>query len=468
MRTPTLAYLSIIAIALCLCLQSCKARNDATSKVKRVQYSQAKAAESATRACQSTTELTSRNLCFLAEYSKQLLSQSSDYDDITTQVNEKLSRKGVTKFLPMSRFRISPKPGGTCFSHDSNPIEAESFWNNQVEPIRKQIENVAEFLAQYHVDMDGQDPGPFGIQDVELCPITVTEGRKIALHGSTLTLGLPVKGIVSKTYGWYSFIELRKMWDSGDIFEKSYSIKQAATDLFAGRQTPFVWILGNPVGQARSALRQFLKNQGGELLSKLDRLISSSSQLSPKDRAKSISSILSLDPSDESSKKFYAPAALTYSSSELQEILESSKGEELLQEWKCQTEKILASSEIANAAIGGLVERSDSTNVNYDIKASWVAVANFHNINVDVLGAFANHSQFIETPRTNEQKFNFEVKAQGKVVVVTGDQVNVTAALNVLLASVQRTIYSESLFQTMKNISKVPDKGQWCVSQQSR
>ena len=85
----------------------------------------------------------------------------------------------------MSTYRITPKQGGTCFSSSENPIESENFWNNQVEPLRKQIEHVAEFLAQYHVDLDGQDPGPFGVKDVELCPITVTDGRNHAFNGKT-------------------------------------------------------------------------------------------------------------------------------------------------------------------------------------------------------------------------------------------------------------------------------------------
>lgn len=442
---------------------SCKPRGEGgSSQVKRIQFTQTKAAESAQRKCQSASDVTSRNICFLSEYAKALLSQTSDYDDITNQVKEKLVQKGIKTSLPMSSYRITPKQGGVCFNSESHPIESESFWNNQVEPLRKQIEHVAEFLAQYHVDLDGQDPGPFGIKDVELCPITITDGRKISLHGSTLTIGLPVKGVISTTYGWYSFIELRKLWDSGEIFERHYSVKQAVVDLFAGKQTPFIWQLGNPVGQIRNTIRQFLRSKGQDLIQRLEKLRASPSRLSSVEQGKTIRAVMHLDESSPESKQNYIPDVLKEVNVKLDEVLGAGKASDLVAEWLCLVERAVSSPEISNAAIGGLMERSDSTNVKYDIKASWVAVANFHNINVDVFGGFTNQSRFIESPKSSSQNLNFQVKAEGKVVVVTGDQVNVSAAMNFLVESVQRSLQSETLYNAVRNVAMVPDRGQWC------
>jgi hypothetical protein len=114
------------------------------------------------------------------------------------------------------------------------------------------------------------------------------------------------------------------------------------------------------------------------------------------------------------------------------------------------------------------MERSDSTTVKYDIKASWVAVANFHNINVDVFGVFSQQSRFIETPKTSGQSLDFQVKAEGKVVVVTGDQVNVSAAMNFLMPSIQRSLQSETLYLAVRNVASVPDRSQWCVGRGNR
>jgi len=443
---------------------SCKPRGEGgSSQVKRVQFSQTKAAEAARRKCESASDATSRNICFLSEYARVLLSQTSDYDDISNQVREKLEQKRIKKFLPMSIYRITPKQGGVCFSSSENPIESENFWNNQVEPLRKQIEHVAEFLAQYHVDLDGQDPGPFSVKDVELCPITVTDGRKISLHGSTLTIGLPVKGVLSTTYGWYSFVELRKMWDSGDIFERTYSVKQSAVDLFAGKQTPFVWRLGNPVGQIRNALRQFLRVKGDDLTSRLEKLRDSPSRLSSEDQGRTIATVMQLDESSPEANQNYIPEVLKETKASFDGILKAGKGSDLIAEWLCQAEKSANSAQISSAAIGGLMERSDSTSVKYDIKASWVAVANFHNINVDVFGAFSQQNRFIETPKSSGQNLDFQVKAEGKVVVVTGDQVNVSAAMNFLMPSIQRSLQSETLYLAVRNVASVPDRSQWCV-----
>lgn len=453
----------VAVIVTTVLISGCKPRGDnSSSQFKRAQFAQAKAEESAQRQCQSASDATNRNICFLAAYARTLLSQTSDYDDISNQVKEKLEQKGIKKFLPMSTYRITPKQGGTCFSSKSNPIESESFWNNQVEPLRKQVEHVAEFLAQYHVDLDGQDPGAFGIKDVELCPITITDGRKMALHGSTLTLGLPLKGVISTTYGWYSFIELRKMWDGGEIFEQQYSVKQSVVNLFVGQQTPFVWQLGNPVGQVRNTLRQFLRTRGTDLVSRLEKLRSSPSQLSKEDHGKTIRTVMHLTESSPEAMQNYIPQVLKETKLGLDEVLNAGKGADLISEWLCLVENSVSSSEISSAAVGGLMERSDSTNVKYDIKASWVAVANFHNINVDVFGAFSQQSRFIESPKSSSQNLNFQVKAEGRVVVVTGDQVNVSAAMNFLLSSVQRSLQSETLYRAVRNVAEVPDRLQWC------
>jgi hypothetical protein len=449
-------------------LYGCKPRADAhQAQVKRIEFTQAKAAESAQIRCQSVANATNRNICFLTEYARALLSQTTDYDDISNQVREKLEKKGIKKFLPMSTYRITPKQGGVCFNSESHPVESENFWNNQVEPLRKQIEHVAEFLAQYHVDLDGQDPGPFGIRDVELCPITITEGRKISLHGSTLTVGLPVKGLISTTYGWYSFIELRKMWDRGEMFERRYSVKHAVVDLFAGKEAPFLWQLGNPVGQVRNALRNFLRTKGQDLIARLEKIQGSSSRLSSADQEKTIRAVMHLDESSPEANQNYIPEILKESKTGINGILEAGKGAELISEWLCLAKDALNSPEISSAAVGELMERSDSTKVRYDIKASWVAVANFHNINVDVFGAYSNQNRFIEIPKSSSQSLDFQVRAEGRVVVVTGDQVNVSTAMSYLMSSVQRTIQSDTLYKAVRNVAKVPDRGQWCSSRQA-
>lgn len=221
-------------------------------------------------------------------------------------------------------------------------------------------------------------------------------------------------------------------------------------------------MVGNPVGQVRNSLRQFLRVKGTDLVAKLEKLRASRADLPPEEQGKTIRAVMNLDDSSQESKQNYIPEILTDTKNSLDSILNTGKGKDLINEWLCLAEKSMNSPTISSAAIGGLVERSDTTNVNYDIKASWVAVANFHNINVDVLGAFSNQNRFIESPRSSNQSLNFQVKAEGKVVVVTGDQVNVSAALNFLLGSVQRSLQSETLHDAVKNVASVPDRTQWC------
>jgi hypothetical protein len=451
--TSSLAFLS----------PSCKTVKDAdTARMNRVEFSQTKSSEIAKQACASARNKTAQNLCFLSEYGKQLLSQSSDPDDVSNDVKEKLERSGVKNYRPMSSYIIRPKTGGVCFSEDGYAVEAENFWNNQVEPLRKQIEHVAEFLAQYHVDVLGQDPGPFGIQYVELCPITVTNKRRMALHGTTLTIGLPVKGMISQTYGWYTFTELRQMWDQGEIFSENYSIKDTVVNLFIGKRTPFLWLITNPVGPVRNNLRSFLRVQGQDLVRKLESINRPKDNIAKNQIPITIKSTMSLNRGSNEYNSRYMKDVIDLAYEHLDRIIQSPQVFEFLDEWLCQAQLVSTSPDLANAAIGGFTQRNESTTVNYDIKSSLVAVANFHNINIDVMGAFISHSRFIETPRSNNQTFKFDVKAEGKVVVVTGDQVNVTTALSIIKPSVERSVYTKSLYKAIYNVSQISDKNRWC------
>ena len=452
---------SFIGLVSCT-LPSCKSRTD-DDNLKRVQLSTIRAEQLAKQKCESQSDKTNQNLCFLNEYGKALLSLKNDSDDISVIVETELKKRGITSFLPMSSYAIGPKLGGACFSTGSYPVEKETFWSDQIEPLRKQIEHVAEFLSQYHLDLNGMDPVVFAIKKVELCPITITSGKAMSFHGSTLTIGLPVKWTISKNYGWYSYMDLRKMWDHGDFFEKTYSIKNVVTDLFSGDETPVIWQIANPVGMARNTLRQTLRSKGDNLVQDLKKFSTIAKDTTPDNRFNSLKSVFKLNPSSEFVQSPFIPAVIEETNPKVKEIFNQgpAKQRSFLDEWQCLAEELRDSSILGNAAVGGLMESADSVHIKYDIKAAWVAVANFHDIQVDFLTAFSEHKNFIELPKQSSKDFNFEVNASGKVVVVTGDRVNVNAAVSILRYSLERSLHSESYFEAARNMKTVPAEF-WC------
>ena len=416
----------------------------------RVSLGSVRADGDAKRQCEKVDGTTNKNLCFLREYGKALLSRKTDYDDLSTLIDAEFKKRGTKNPLPLSTYSISPKVGGTCFN-DDYPVAAENFWNDQVEPVRKQIEHVAEFLYQYHVDVDGTDPVVFGIKNVELCPLTVTNERKMIVNGTTLTIGLPVYGVISTYYGWYSFTELRRAWDRGDFFEKTYSVKSVATSILVGDEVPMIWKIANPVGMVRTSARQFMRAKGGELKELLGKLKGSVEGKAGDQDFNLAKQVLNLGVDNVESQ--IIPAVLTKDGPAAKNFFDQGKAKGFLDEWNCHLDRLSQQSTVSNAAIGGLMEHNDDSEVKYDIKAQWVAVANFHDINVDFLTSYSNHKNFIEVPKKSERKHKFTVNASGKVVVVTDDRININAALSYLAASTERTLQSESFHEAVRTFA---------------
>jgi hypothetical protein len=427
---------------------SCRSRNESDSELMRVQFSATRAEADAKKKCDKLATLTDKNICFLNEYGTALLSRKSDHDDLSRLAEADFKKRGITQPLPLSIFSIGPKYGGTYFNSDEYPVEAENFWNDQVEPLRKQIEHVAEFLMQFHLEMDGADPIVFGIKKVELCPLPMNASKKIAYSGSTLTLGLPVQGWVSTYYGWYSWAELRKMWDRGEFFEKTYSVKSVMTSILVGDEVPLIWKVANPVGMIRNSARQFIRAKGADLVGMLGKLKASISGKNGEQNFTLMQEALKMEANREDGP--FIPVVLKEAEPKVKAFFNDGQAEKFIDEWNCHANRMQGSSDISNAAVGGLIEHSDDSKVNYDLRATWVAVANFHGINVDFLTSFSNHKNFIEIPKQSIRKHEFTVKATGKVVVVTDDRINVNAAISFLKTSSERTLHSETYHEAVR------------------
>jgi hypothetical protein len=414
----------------------------------RVQFSATRAEADAKKKCEKSATLTDKNICFLNEYGAALLSRTTDHDDLSRLAEADLKKRGINNYIPLSSYSVGPKYGGTCFNSDEYPLEAENFWNDQVEPLRKQIEHVAEFLMQFHLEMDGADPVVFGIKKVELCPLPMNASKKIAYSGSTLTIGLPVHGWVSTYYGWYSWAELRKMWDRGEFFEKTYSVKSVVMSILVGDEVPLIWKVANPVGMIRNSARQFIRAKGRDLLDLLGKLKASVSGSNGEENFSLMQEALKMNTEQDDGP--FIPAVLKNAEPKVKTYFTSGKGQQFIEEWNCHAKRMQSTSEISNAAVGGLIEHSDDVKVKYDLKATWVAVANFHDINVDFLTSFSNHKNFIEIPKKTSRKHEFTVTATGKIVVVTDDRININAALSFLKTSSERTLHSESYHEAVR------------------
>lgn len=86
---------------------SCKSRSDDDTSLKRVQLSTIRAEQQAKQICQTQSDKTNQNLCFLNEYGKALLSLKTDNDDISAIVESEFKKRGITSFL---QGRLKPCP----------------------------------------------------------------------------------------------------------------------------------------------------------------------------------------------------------------------------------------------------------------------------------------------------------------------------------------------------------------------
>ena len=494
--------LSFIAMA---CITSCKKRSENVSAAKRYEYDDS--------TCTSTMKfrnsgpfksVTACRLAALASYGEQILTQTKDHDDVQNiatsrlfdiyGINQsdraKVKIPGTTQLKEV--YRITPTVGSLCFNdEESSNLYWDNWFVDKISGPKKQIEAIAEFIAEHHALLGGVNDGPFSFRQVEFCPADKLNAKMKYSQGK-LEIGIPKDG---RSFAFYNTAELKKMWDSGEIFSEAFKAEGMSNEVkeyLFGRNKNYekIWQIMNPTGLVRTTFRSGLSSNAKAGIEKIRSsaasILKAEKSATGSGESDATAEVLS-DNSDDISQFLESQLGVSTDAEAkglkltsndnlkvgplsvynnhlnaqslklLKKIIETKKMGQFLKEWSCRLDnKILANqvSAIAQTAICRAVD--SQMNVKYNLKNAFINIANFHNIDVCAgfsIGGLQDYVAPVVDPANARHKsdFNFEVEADGWLNVVTGDNVNVTALIEVGKQSVARTIQTKSFVDALEH-----------------
>lgn len=473
---------SVAAFGIILSLSHCKSRQNESASAKRYEYDDGQCVAAMTFDSKKYSSVTKCRLAALDAYGQAILSQTSDKDDVQNIASRRIfdvyginaSDRAAAK-LPgvvslKEAYSIGPTMGSLCFNdEESTNLYWENWFVDKISGPKKQIEAIAEFVAEHHALMGGTNGGAFSIRRIEFCPISVLKA-KMTYSAGLLTIGLPKK---LKSYTHYSANELKGMWDRGEFFldeSVQKTLPQQLREYLYGKNPIMtqLWQVLNPTGAVRSNLRMALHSGANETAinikkyfgkpwthetigSVLERLVGiklveqgKAVQLSPKTNT------------PEATQVVYKNVLTEKNLSDLTKVIEQNKFGTFLQEWTCQLDNRQTANEasaIAQAAI--CRAKNENVKIAYKLKNALVNVANFHHIDVCAAFSYGSTGQYIAPDAIDGVRdantFSFEVEAEGTVNVVTGDLVNVTALTDLGKRSVAHTIETKGFVEALQS-----------------
>jgi hypothetical protein len=358
------------------------------------------------------------------QYATDLLNFSGQernrYNELALQLDESFKVAGLTRWDPLSTYKIRMGAFGECFGEDRGDYNL--WWNSQRDAVRRQIEEVAWFVRDAHYAMHGKNAGAFSFREVVLCPENKL-GSKMLLEGWKLHIGIPTSG------GSYRPIPnkgpseptLKGLWDSGapvGIGAAPTGIVAKTRALFSSEQKASsavrsMWGIFNPLSQVRQGLRKLLHEHRATVQAALGRLGAPRQPLTAELSTTQVMEILR-----ELSGTTQA-ASLTGTTLDLEQL------SRVRDNWRCLIESPDALSGIENDAMAMIQDNVvRRTNVRNDVEAGLVAVVNHHDVSVLLAIGSGEFSKYLESAVVQEFQVESRVRA-GLVAVSTSDNISV-------------------------------------------
>ncbi len=361
-------------------------------------------------------------------YAEDLLNYSGNeratYNEAALQLDTSLKRAGVTKYDPLSSYMIQLGNYGECFGQDRG--DHQIWWNSHRDAIKKQIEEVAFFVRDYHYLMLGKSRGPFSFREVIICPAAEI-GAKMLLDGYKLYIGVPYSMGYCRPIANTGQAKptLRSLWDDGHplgIADAGKGLTGKIRALFNTEEKARVamktlWTLFNPLSTARQGLRKLLHEQRGTVLPALARL-----RPNLENASESVREGL-LDLAFPNRGKAASGANLTAQATSIAEDHPATLAK-AADNWKCLLDAPDAMADVENDAMAMVQDNIKRTNVQNDVEAGLVAVVNHHDVSVLVAAGSGDYDAFLDASVINEFNVTSRVRA-GLVAVSTSDNISI-------------------------------------------
>ena len=411
--------LTLIVVGICaLPLAACKSSSD------DVQPQAELSADFVDHRPRSGQTWTEARIFSFDQYAVDLLNFSGHernrYNELALQLDESFKTAGLTRWDPLSTYKIRMGAFGECFGEESG--DWNLWWNSQRDAVRRQIEEVAWFVRDAHYAMHGKNAGAFSFREVVLCPEQKL-GTKMLLEGWKLHIGIPTSGGTYRPIPNKGATEptLKGLWDSG----APLGIGPAPTGIFAKTRALFssdqkatsglraMWTIFNPLSQVRQGLRKLLHEHRGAIQTALARLGAHGQPLAGEQTtAQMLEALRELSGTAPSTSLTAAE-------------LDADQLKRVRDNWRCLVESPATISGLENDAMAlvqdNVVRR---TNVRNDVEAGLVAVVNHHDVAVLLAIGSGEFTRYLDSAIVQEFQVDSRVRA-GLVAVSTSDNISV-------------------------------------------
>lgn len=353
------------------------------------------------------------------QYAEDLLNYSGNerksYNEAALQLKNSFEKAGIANYDPLSSYTIALGHYGECFGEESGDYGI--WWNSHRDEIKKQIEEVAFFVRDYHYLMFGRSRGAFSFREVIICPEAKT-GTKMLLDGYKLYIGIPYarghyRPIPNTGTGT---LTLRGLWEDGyplGLGQTGKGISGKVKALFSKEEkaklsVKALWTLFNPLAPARQGLRRLLHEHRDTVLSGLKKIKTSSDSTTA--ARKELPGIAYPD------DRVPADADL---SGEPDDVVQK-----LIANWTCQLTSPAPVSDVENDAMAMVQDNIKRTQVRNDVEAGLVAVVNHHDVGVLLAIGTGTYNKHLDASVIQEFKVESRVRA-GLVAVSTSDNISI-------------------------------------------
>jgi len=368
----------------------------------------------------------------LDEYAKDLLTfsgtENNKLNELQLELNESFRIAGVENPQPLSTYTVR-MGRAECFSDSDYSI----WWDSYRDQLRRQVEEVTWFVRDFHYAMLGMNSGAFTFREVVLCPESKL-GSRMKLEGYQLLIGIPYSMGAYRPLtnrGSDATRSLKGLWESGaplDLDRASGAWWNPLRSIFSKEEKAraamrVMWKLFNPLSPVRVAIRKTLHDTGRDSAARLSEVTGAESR----GIRESLLSIV----------RGRSPGGATASLEGRLAQLAEDRLQTLAANMRCFMLDAQRRGEIENSAVGVMKKeiRSESIDVEKDVRAGLVAVVNHHRVGVNVAVATGRYAQYVGVERsTRETRISTTVRA-GLVAVDTSDDISVDLGVALDLGS---------------------------------
>ncbi len=286
---------------------------------------------------------------------------------------------------------------GHCFA-EGGLVDRDLYWDQHRDQVKAQIENVARFIKEFHLGIEGNVDQPFVFNDIEICTRKSTGHSMRWIPGGKLEIGTPYWLTFGGDYYPLSSSDLMDIWSKGEMFVGDDKV-------FAALKT--LWPVINPMSDYKRDKVKKIKKWAASLSGRITQGLSGGQP-----SAQTIKSLI-LANVDPSRSNFPVDKVIA-------RITEENLGKVFLEKWRSFSNN----KENQEAIIGANVAAaSEKVNVKNHSEGWLFGFANYKRIAVEGSVASGEFKQYVKVD--NPREVDIDLRCTGAITICLIDDVTV-------------------------------------------